>query len=157
MFGLRKLALQGRHTAASSGEGPCEVLLPIVHPINIELAEQLTTILDRGDVSPAEQYRFIIEAFQREMEYGRTIDTYTDDVTIGDAVKTVDVFRYGRIALVYVTQDRSEVGRWNRETKAWEVLDGKYKDDIVRGIRIASKVATPAVIMGPVSKLSAQQ
>ncbi|MBB35177.1 MAG: hypothetical protein CME88_07555 [Hirschia sp.] len=119
--------------------------------------EQLTTILDRGDVSPAEQYRFIIEAFQREMEYGRTIDTYTDDVTIGDAVKTVDVFRYGRIALVYVTQDRSEVGRWNRETKAWEVLDGKYKDDIVRGIRIASKVATPAVIMGPVSKLSAQQ
>ena len=37
------------------------------------------------------------------------------------------------------------------------IVTGKYKDDIVRGIRIASKVATPAVIMGPVSKLSAQQ
>ena len=119
--------------------------------------EKLALILDRADVSPAEQYRVIIEAFQREMEYGRTIDTYTDDITVGDQIKTVDVFRYGRVALVYVTQDRKEIGRWNRETNAWEVLDGKYKDDIVKGIRIASKVATPAVITGPVSKLSASQ
>ena len=114
-------------------------------------------IMQRADVSPAEQYRFIIEAFQAEMEYGRTIDSYTDDIQVGDAVKTVDVFRYGRVALVYVTKDRKEVGRWNRETKSWEVLDSKYKDDIVRGLRIAEKTATPTVLMGPISRLSAPQ
>ena len=114
-------------------------------------------VLNRADVSPAEQYRLIIDAYQAEMEYGNTIDTYVDDITVGDQVKTVDVFRFGRVSLVYQTQDRSEVGRFNRETRAWERLDDKYKDDINRGIRIASKVEPGAVLTAPVTKLSAPQ
>ncbi len=109
-------------------------------------------ILGRADVSPAEQYRQIIEAYQAEMEYGRTIDTYIDDITVGDQVKTVDVFRYGRIALTYLTADRSEVGYYNRDTGQWETLPGSYKTDILQGIRIAQKTATPVVLNGPVKK-----
>ena len=38
--------------------------------------EQLQTALTSPDVAPPEQYRLIVEAYQAEMEYGRTIDTY---------------------------------------------------------------------------------
>ena len=114
-------------------------------------------VLDRADVSPAEQYRLIIEAFQKEMEYGRTIDTYIDEITTADgAIKTVEIFRYGRVALTYVTNDRQEVGRYNRDTGQWEKLPSSYKSDILTGIRIAKKVATPTVLSAPVSKLAVQ-
>lgn len=119
--------------------------------------EKLDEVMNRGDVSPAERYRLIIQAFQSEMEYGRTIATYTDEVTIGDgSVKTVDVFRYGRVALVYITKDRNQLGRWDRDTKQWVDLPASYKTEVLKGIRIADKVATPAIMMAPVVKLSAQ-
>ncbi len=119
--------------------------------------EKLDEVMNRGDVSPAERYRLIIQAFQSEMEYGRTIATYTDEVTLNDgSVKTVDVFRYGRVALVYITKDRNQLGRWDRETKQWVDLPASYKTEVLKGIRIADKVATPAIMMAPVVKLSAQ-
>ena len=118
---------------------------------------KLDEVMDRGDVSPAERYRLIIQAFQSEMEYGRTIATYQDDITLADgSVKTVDVFRYGRVALVYVTKDRKQLGRWDRETRQWVDLPSSYKSEILKGIRIADKVATPSIMMAPVVKLSAQ-
>ena len=119
--------------------------------------EQLDGLLDSAGVSPAEQYRLIIQAFQKEMEYGRTIDTYIDDIETADGqVKTVEIFRYGRVALTYVTDDRKEVGRYNRDTGQWETLPSSYKGDILTGIRIANKVATPTVLSAPVTKLAVQ-
>ncbi|MFC7290938.1 DUF3450 domain-containing protein [Hirschia litorea] len=119
--------------------------------------EKLDEVMARGDVSPAERYRLIIQAFQSEMEYGRTIATYTDEVTLNDgSVKTVDVFRYGRVALVYITKDRNQLGRWDRDTNQWVDLPASYKTEVLKGIRIADKVATPAIMMAPVVKLSAQ-
>ncbi|ACT58899.1 DUF3450 domain-containing protein [Hirschia baltica] len=118
---------------------------------------KLDDVMGRGDVSPAERYRLIIQAFQSEMEYGRTIDAYTDDITLADgSVKTVDIFRYGRVAMVYITKDRNQLGRWDRETQQWVDLPSSYKSEVLKGIRIADKVATPAIMMAPVVKLSAQ-
>ncbi|MEM6625360.1 MAG: DUF3450 domain-containing protein [Pseudomonadota bacterium] len=118
--------------------------------------ETLDGILDRADVSPAEQYRLIIDAFQAEMEYGRTIDLYQDDIVVGGEPKTVDVVRFGRVALTYVEKDQSNVGRWSREINDWEQLPGSYKNGILRAKRVADKVATPVVMMAPIEKFSAQ-
>ncbi len=119
--------------------------------------ENLNTVLDRADVSAAEQYRLIIEAYQAEMEYGRTIDTYLDEIELADGTKLdVDVFRYGRVALVYVTKDRKNLGRWDNQAKQWVDLPSSYKDDILKGIRIANKVASAEVLTGPVTPFAVQ-
>jgi len=118
---------------------------------------KLDEIMSRADTSPAEQYRLIIEAFQKEMEYGRTIDTYRDDIALPDGTNiTADMFRYGRVALVYITDDRKSMGRWDRESQQWVDLPASYKTGVLKGIRIANKVATPEVLMAPVVKLAAQ-
>jgi hypothetical protein len=52
---------------------------------------------------PAEQYRLIMEAYQAEMEYGRTISTWQEEIDIDGNPTTVDMFLYGRVALVYLT------------------------------------------------------
>ena len=40
---------------------------------------QLQTLMERADVTLAEKYRRILEAYQVETEYGRTIEAYKGD------------------------------------------------------------------------------
>ena len=56
-------------------------------------------------VSTAERYRLIIEAYQAEMEYGSTIDTWEEVHPVNGEDTTVEMFQYGRVALVFITPD----------------------------------------------------
>lgn len=119
-----------------------------------ERMERLKDVMNIPNVSAAERYRVIVEAYQAEMDYGRTIDTYEDTVEVNGEVKTVDVFRFGRVSMTYLTQDRQRSGVWNRDTKAWEPLPSSYNADILAGIRMAKQVAAPQVLFAPLRKLN---
>jgi hypothetical protein len=112
-----------------------------------ELMEQ------RADITDDERYRQIVEAYQAEMDYGRTIDTYSDTIEVDGETKTVNVFRYGRVSMTYLTDDGAIAGVWNRETKAWERLPDSYRSDIRAGINMAKQIAAPAILFAPVRKL----
>ena len=109
----------------------------------------LHEMMSRADVSNAEKFRQIMEAYQVENEYGRTIEAYRGTLERGDKEITVDFLRFGRIALVYQTLDESEAGVWNQETRAWELLDSGYRSAIRQGLRIARKQAAPDLIRLP--------
>jgi len=116
----------------------------------------LKTAMESADVPIVEQYRLIIEAYKAEMEYGRTIDTWPDDVTIdGNEVK-VDMFLYGRVALVYMSPDGRHAKRYDRATGDWVDVESKFKQDIAKAIKIAQGKTTPGVIYAPATKLSVQ-
>lgn len=102
---------------------------------------QLKDIMTRADVSTSEKYRRIVEAYQIEMEYGRTIEAYQGKV--GD--KTVDFLRAGRIALMYQTLDGKETGYWDATAKNWK-QDSDYQDGIRAGLKVAKKQAAPDFI-----------
>jgi uncharacterized protein DUF3450 len=106
---------------------------------------QLEDMMTRADVSVSEKYRRIVEAYQIEIEYGRTIEAYQGKV--GD--KTVDFLRAGRVALMYQTLDGSETGYWDADAKTWK-QDGSYEDAIKSGLKVAKKQAAPDFIRLPV-------
>ena len=116
----------------------------------------LAAVMEAADVSTAEKYRQIIEAYQAEMESGRTIEAWQEDVTVDDAVKTVDFFRYGRVALVWITPDDSEGQMFNRATGQWEPLPGNMISDVREAIRVADGKKQQEVLFGPVQRLSVQ-
>ncbi len=60
----------------------------------------LTTVLERADVTAAEKFRVVMEAWQIENDYGRTIEAYTDELVIDGNTREVDVLRSGRVALL---------------------------------------------------------
>jgi Protein of unknown function (DUF3450) len=99
---------------------------------------QLKDMMTRADVSTSEKYRRIVEAYQIEMEYGRTLEAYQGKV--GD--KTVDFLRAGRVSLMYQTLDGKETGYWDANAKTWK-QDSDYQEAIKAGLKVAKKQSAP--------------
>jgi vacuolar-type H+-ATPase subunit I/STV1 len=119
--------------------------------LNDERTKRIATLketLSRADVSTAEKYRRILEAYSIEMEYGRTIEAFEGKLGEGDAVRTVNFLRLGRVGLLYQTLDGDETGYWDVDQKKW-VEDNAYDDDVAHGLKVARKVIAPDLLIAP--------
>ena len=130
-------------------------------PFNIDERRQrvefLRTNVDRSDLTVAEKFRQVLEAYNIELQYGRGFETYSDTIDLGSGLRDVDFLRIGRIALVYQTTDGAEAGVWNNETRSWDPLPvSDYGNEIRKGVRIAKKQATIDLLNMPISAPEAQ-
>jgi len=109
---------------------------------------RLKDMMDQADVTTSEKYRRVMEAYQGELEYGRTTESYPEALpTTG---QTVDFLRVGRTLLVYQTSDQEHTGWFNPTTRAFEELPGKYRLEVKEGISIAKNEKAPNLVMLPV-------
>jgi hypothetical protein len=99
---------------------------------------QLQDVMSRADVSVSEKYRRLVEAYQIEIEYGRTMEAYQGKVDD----KTVEFLRAGRVSLMYQTLDGKETGYWDVDARKW-VREDSYKDDMTAGLKVAKKQSAP--------------
>jgi len=114
--------------------------------------EFLRDNVDRSDITVAEKFRQVLEAYNIELQYGRGMDTYSDTIELNGVTRDVDFLRIGRVSLVYQTTDGEESGVWNPETKSWDNLpSGDYAAAIRKGVRIAKKQATIELLNMPVA------
>ncbi len=111
----------------------------------------LTEMMAQANVSTSEKFRRILEAYQVETEYGRTIEAYRAELDNGQATRSVDFLRIGRVALLYQTLDGKESGHWNQASSNWEVLPKEYYQSVRTGLNIARKRAAPDLIKLPIS------
>ncbi|WP_303907168.1 DUF3450 domain-containing protein [Thiohalomonas denitrificans] len=112
---------------------------------------QLSELMDRADVSVGEKFRRVLEAYQIEMAYSRTIEAYRGELHNGDDVRTVDFLRVGRVGLYYQTLDRNEVGHWDENQGRWTSLPDEYSRPIRKGLRVARKQSAPELLHLPVA------
>ncbi len=111
--------------------------------------ENLQQMMKRADVTNAEKFRRILEAFQIENDYGNSIEAYRGDLALNGSKSSVDFLRLGRLALYYQRLDGSETGYWNKEQKHWEKLPEHYRQNVRTGLRIARKEMAPDLIVLP--------
>jgi hypothetical protein len=109
----------------------------------------LKDMMARADVTISEKYRRILEAYQIELEYGRTFDAYEGRLGMGADARTVEFVRLGRVSLMYRTLDGSENGYWDAMQKKW-VADNSYADQIQEALRVARKQGSPDLLTVPV-------
>jgi hypothetical protein len=128
-----------------------ELDLPFLTQERQQRVADLKSVMDRPDVSLPDKYRRIMEAYQIEMEYGRTIEAYTDTINIDGSEYTVDVLRVGRLLISFQTLDGKLSGMWNKEIKDWEEVSSEYDRSIKQGIQIAKKQAPPELIKLPLN------
>lgn len=111
----------------------------------------LKEMMDRADVSTSEKFRRVLEAYQVENEYGRSIEAYSEAVEINGEKKTVDFLRFGRIVLISQTLDGKVSQVWDQHDRKWRPLDDSYSTAIKDGLKIARKQSAPYLINLPVS------
>ena len=109
----------------------------------------LKETMDRGDISTSEKFRLITEAYKTELEYGRTIETYRDNILINGVETSADFLRVGRIALTYLTVDGNKGGYWDTKSSSYMKASSSIRSVAADALKIASKQAPPALIKIP--------
>jgi hypothetical protein len=99
--------------------------------------QNLKDIMPRADITISEKYRRILEAYQIELEYGRTLSAYEGRLGTGADARTVEFAQLGRVSLMYRTLDGEETGYWDANPKMW-VIDNSYAQAIEKAIRVAN-------------------
>jgi len=113
--------------------------------------DKLRDTIQRSDVTSAEKFRSVLEAYHTENEYGRTIEAYKGTLNIDGKARQVDFLRVGRIALLYQSVNGEENGVWDQKDRKWVKLNpAEYKNDISQGLKIARKQIAPDMLMLPV-------
>ncbi len=124
--------------------------LPFLPQERVERVDGLQQLMGRADVSTAEKYRRILEAYQIEIDYGRTLEAYRGIVEIQGQPVTVDFLRFGRLALLYQTLDRNQTGAWDSDSGTWVALADRYRQPVANALRIARNQSPPDLVMLPV-------
>ncbi len=131
--------------------------LPFLPEERGQRVAKLKEMIVRADVTNAEKYRRILEAYQIENDYGNTIEAYRADITLEGVSSSVDFLRLGRVALYYQRFDGSESGYWDKEQKKWLTLSDDYRIAIRNGLRIARKETAPDLLALPIPAAEAGQ
>jgi len=109
---------------------------------------RLRDMMDQADVTASEKYRRVMEAYQGEMEYGRTTEAYAE--ALPSTGQTVDFLRIGRTLLIYQSSDQVTTGWFNPATRKYEDLPDRYRLEVKEGLAIARNEKAPNLVMLPV-------
>lgn len=110
----------------------------------------LRETMNRADVSLAEKYRRLMEAFRIEAQYGHNLEAYEDTLPRDGDSRTVRFLRFGRVGLYYLTLDGQEGGVWNPKSSSWQKLEPAFLKPLDHAMRIAAKQAPPDLVTLPV-------
>ncbi|WP_427981424.1 DUF3450 domain-containing protein [Agarivorans sp.] len=141
----QQLALPMVHQLLSRLQSFVSSDLPFLMQERQQRLNRLTNLLDRADVSLAEKYRQVLEAFQIEMEYGDTIEAYSG--ALGE--QQVNYFRLGRTALYYQSLNGQSSALWQAEQQRWQALDDAANRELGQAIAIAWQQQPPALLQLP--------
>ncbi len=111
----------------------------------------LKDIMERSDVSVAEKFRKVMEAYQIEMDYGTSSEHYEETLElVPGEVRNYNILRIGRVGLYAQSDDAKITGRWDNEAREW-VVDDSARNEVRKGIRMAKQLIAPEIIVIPVA------
>lgn len=119
--------------------------LPFLQQERRERVEAIRRLLSDPSASHADRFKRILEAYQIEAEYGRTLGAERTEV----AGRAVDLLRVGRTALYSLTLDGREAAWWNPQQKRWEPVPAAAVTSIRRGLRMARETLAPDLLRLP--------
>lgn len=111
--------------------------------------EELKGIMERSDVSVAEKFRKVMEAYQIEMDYGTSSEWYREEMNVDGAGREYNMLRVGRVGLYFQSDDTNITGWYNPDLGAYEMLGNEHRNEVRKGIRIARQLIAPELMLLP--------
>jgi len=132
-------------------EGFVSLDVPFLAAERTDRVASLRSLLERSDVTSSEKFRVVMEAWQIENDYGRTIEAYADQLQINGTNREVDMLRVGRVVLAYQTPDGALSGVWDQANRQWVPLGNEHRNSIRQGLRIARNQVSADMLLLPVA------
>jgi hypothetical protein len=135
---------------------------PIKRQQRLTRLENLQQMMVQADVSDAEKYRRILEAYQIEMDYGTKLGVYQGTIQVSSSVDPlhagrlppnllhVELLHLGRIALVARSLDRQLYWHWFEPQNQWQAIT-EQTAEIDKAFNMAHKQIAPSLLKLPVS------
>ncbi|MFM2590089.1 DUF3450 domain-containing protein [Vibrio sp. TBV020] len=124
---------------------------PIKKAQRVERVAKLESMMKRADVSDAEKYRRILEAYQIELDYGTKLGLYQGQISVDGETLETDVFYLGRLSLIARSLNGQHFWSWDKASKQWSSVDPSMKTELNKAFSIAAKQSAPSLITLPVS------
>ena len=113
---------------------------------------ELKDILKQSNISTSEKFRRVFEAYQIENEFGRTIESYRDEITFDSETYNVEVFRLGRVGLYARTSDGRHTAMYSKKEGKWIRKKG-IDSELIIALKIARKELPPSLLKIPIERI----
>lgn len=130
--------------------------IPFLKDNRINRVNNLDDLILRADVTTAEKFRKVFEAYQIEANFGKSIENYPGYILLDNTEVAVDFFRLGRLGLFYRTPDGDETGFWNLEDGDWSHEGNDLDDNLKAALDISNRQAPPNFIKLPIKPVESK-
>ncbi len=124
--------------------------IPLLLEEREDRIDKLKDTLGRSDVSVAEKFRKVMEAYQIELDYGSSAEFYKKSLEIDGGVRDYNMLRIGRVGLYFQSDDSNITGMWDQESGAFIVLGNEHRNEIRKGLRMARQLIAPELLLLPI-------
>ncbi len=131
--------------------------VPLRYQTRLKRLDDIKLLMSRADVSEAEKYRRILEAYQIEIDYGTKLGVYPAEIEFEGMTRHVEQLYFGRVSLISRSLDQQKYWIWQQQTNTWQVLPQQKGIEINKAFAIASKQQAPSVVSLPLSTTLAEK
>ncbi|RBP53154.1 DUF3450 domain-containing protein [Arenicella xantha] len=105
--------------------------------------------LTNANISAAERFRQVLEAYSIENAYGQSIDVFVEELELPQGTLSVNMLQVGRSGLYYLTTDGKQAGYWDTSAKVWKALDSSHNAGIAQAIRMTQDKEVKGLMLLP--------
>ena len=127
--------------------------IPFLLESRIARVDELDSIILKSNITTAEKFRKVFEAYQLEATFGNTIETYPGFIDVDEETLSVDYFRLGRLGWYYRSPNGNETGYWDKSSEKWIDSGSKLDEGIKAALDIANRQSPPNFINLPIQPL----
>ena len=115
---------------------------------------RIQSALEDAQISPAERYRLLLNAYEIEAAYGRSLEAYEEEVEVDGTPQPARILQIGRVALIREVNGNLEM--LTKDNPEWRAVPDSMSANVDRAFRIANEVTTPEVFVAPLPGPDAQ-
>lgn len=116
--------------------------------------DNIRDVLGQANVSPAEKYRLLLNAFEIESAYGRSLNSYSEEVMVDGVPQEANILQIGRVAMIRSVG--GDLAIMTHDNQTWRPVPSSMANNVQRAFRIANEVTTPEVFEAPLPGPTAQ-
>ncbi len=98
-------------------------------------------------IPPAEKYRVLLNAYEIESAYGRSLRVYEQEIDFEGTPSLARYLQMGRVALVRDVAGTLAI--MTKDNREWRPVPGSMANDVAVAFRIANELTTPDVFQAP--------